>query len=151
MIFSPRNLRLQYLCEPQSQCRAQRSLSFWSVPGIRISALVWKPARKTTDTDLLLATCHSRSQSLRFPWPAFGKLNGSGRLQNRNQEILVPVWMCACAGDCGETNEFSTANQIQTPLWQVFRKAQRSRSLGADQKDRGLWGRDWKLFFNHNF
>ncbi len=94
----------------------------------------------------------SRFQSLRSPWPAVGKLNGSGRIQNRNQEILVPVWLCACAGDCSETNKFSTANQIQLPLWQFFQNSPEVPIPGADQKDRSLWGRhccfSWKLLIS---
>ncbi len=32
----------------------------------------------------------SQSQSLHSPWPAVGKLNNSGRIQNRNQDIRFP-------------------------------------------------------------
>ncbi len=40
---------------------------------------------------------------------------------------MVLVWLGACAGDCGETNKFSTANQIRPSFWWAFRLAQRSR------------------------
>ena len=64
--------------------------------------------------------------------------------KNRNQEFLVPVWLCKDYARVpkilDEMNKFSTANQIWLSFLAGFQSSPEVSIPVADQKDCDLWG-----------